>query len=99
MTNFTNQKAIQILKEEQAANDAFFAEMDAKIAKAQDNEFETPKTFEEVKIGCTFTWGTINPVFVKISEDEAVRHSDSLKDLTKVIYFAKHCKVNRDGVS
>lgn len=37
MTNFTNQKAIQILKEEQAKNDAFFAEMDAKIKAAQDN--------------------------------------------------------------
>ena len=31
---FTDPKALQILKEEQAANDAFFAEMDAKILEA-----------------------------------------------------------------
>lgn len=37
MTKFTDPKALQILNEEQAANEAFFAEMDAKIKKAQDN--------------------------------------------------------------
>ena len=37
MTKFTDPKALQILKEEQALNDNFFAEMDAKIETAQDN--------------------------------------------------------------
>lgn len=37
MTKFTDPKALQILKQEQAANDAFFVEMDAKIKAAQDN--------------------------------------------------------------
>ncbi len=40
---FTDPKALQILKDEQAANDAFFAAMDAKIAKAQDAEYQTVK--------------------------------------------------------
>lgn len=44
MTKFTNPKALQILKDEQAANDTFFAEMDAKIASAHaDVEIATLK--------------------------------------------------------
>ena len=51
---FTDPKALQILKEEQVKMDEFFTAMDAKIAKAQDTEYQTVKV-KKCKCGNVLT--------------------------------------------
>jgi len=55
-----------------------------------------PREFQDVQIGHAFSWGTINPIYTKVSESEAVRTAYP-GDIGKIYIFSPRCKVNDDA--